>query len=209
MYRLITTKGCGSAIVEAAFALSGLPCEIDEIDYGQPGPEQDRLRALNPLGQVPTLVLPGGPAISESAAMLLHIADVAPDAGLAPPADAPERPFFLHWLMLINAAIYPTYTYGDDPAKWVGDEAAGKTLRERTDRHREMLWTHVESRISPDPWFLGERFSVLDLYTAVMTQWRPRGGWFEANTPKLQAIADRVRAMPELAAVWQRNFAVD
>jgi GST-like protein len=206
VYRLITTKGCGSTIVEAAFALSGLPYQIDEIDYAQPGPEQDRLKALNPLGQVPTLVLPGGPAISESAAMLLHIADVAPLAGLAPPIDAPERPHFFHWLMLINAAIYPTYTYGDDPVKWVGDEAAGKVLRERTDRHREMLWTHVENGISPAPWFLGERFSALDLYVGVMTRWRPRGGWFPANTPKLQAIADRVAALPALAEVWRRNF---
>ena len=206
MYRLITTRACGSAIVEAGFVLAGVPYGIDEIDYATPGPEQDRLKALNPLCQVPTLVLPDGRVLTESAAMLLHLADVAPESGLAPPADHPRRPEFLRWLVFIVAAIYPTYTYGDDPAKWVG-EAAGPALRESTDRHRERLWQYVESQIAPDPWFLGQTFSALDLYAAVMTRWRPRGAWFEANCPLLFSIQRRVAELPALEEVWQRNFA--
>jgi GST-like protein len=205
VYHLITTKGCGSAIVEAGLALSGLPHEIEEIDYAAAGSGQDRLRALNPLGQVPTLLLPDGSVMTESAAMLLHIADEAPNAGLVPAPGDESRPAFLRWLVFIVAAIYPTYTYGDEPAKWVG-EAAAPTLRERTDRHREDLWRYVEGQIAPDPWFLGSAFSALDLYVGVMTRWRPRGGWFDANTPKLTAIARRVADLPSLTGVWRRNF---
>lgn len=205
MYRLVTTKACGSAIVEAALALANLPYEVEEIDYGELGPAQDRLRALNPLCQVPTLVMPDGSVMTESAAMVLHIADRAPEAGLVPAADDPSRPAFLRWLIFMVAVIYPTYTYGDEPAKWVG-EAAGTALRASTDRHREAMWRYVHAQTAPSPWLLGDRFSALDLYVAVMSLWRPRGGWFEANTPKLVAIHERVAAMPELAAVWRRNF---
>jgi GST-like protein len=205
MYRLITTKGCGSTIVEAALTLARLPFEVEEIDYGEPGPAQDRLRALNPLCQVPTLLLPDGAVMTESAAMILHIADRAPEAGLVPGPDDPRRPAFLRWLIFMVAVIYPTYTYGDEPAKWVG-ETAGPALRDSTDRHREAMWRYVHEQTSPSPWLLGERFSALDLYVAVMTMWRPRGGWFEANTPKLAAIREGVAAMPELTQVWRRNF---
>ena len=56
------------------------------------------------------------------------------------------------------------------------------------------------------PWFLGERFSALDIYIGVMTRWRPKRGWFETETPRLFAIARRADGRPELADVWKRNF---
>ena len=135
-YHLIASKACGSMIVEAALALARLPHEVETIPYVEPGPQRDRLLALNPLGQVPTLILPDGRAMTESAAIFLHIADVAPQAGLVPALTDAARPMFLRWLEFIVAAIYPTFTYGDDPARWTGDEAAVKHLRQATDELR-------------------------------------------------------------------------
>jgi GST-like protein len=205
MFRLITTKGCGSAIIEAELTLAGLPYEIDEIDYTQPGPGLDRLKALNPLGQVPTLILPDGAVMTESAAMTLHIADLAPQAGLVPPVGHPARPAFLRWLLFFVAAIYPTFTYGDEPANWVPADAAD-ALRASTDRHREKLLEYLERQLAPAPWLLGETFSALDLYLAVMTKWRPREAWFVGHAPKLLGVRQRALKIPELAAVWARNF---
>ena len=104
-YTLLAAKGCGSVIVEAALALSGLPHRVEETPYDEPGPARDRLRALNPLGQVPVLLLPDGEVMTESAAMVLHLADRAPEAGLAPPPDDPTRPAFLRWLVFLVGAI--------------------------------------------------------------------------------------------------------
>lgn len=206
MYHLITTKGCGSAIVEAALELSGLPYEIEELDYETPGPERDRLRSINPLGQVPTLLLPSGGLMTESAAMVLHIADRCPEAGLAPPADDPSRPAFLRWLVFLVAAVYPTFTYGDDTSRWVDGETAGARLKATTNQRREDMWRYLETQLPPGPWVLGERFSALDLYVSVMTHWRPRRPWFAQHCPKLSRVALRVDAMHALAGVWVRNF---
>jgi GST-like protein len=56
------------------------------------------------------------------------------------------------------------------------------------------------------PWFLGARLSALDLYLAVMTNWRPRRAWFAAARPKLHAAALAAAAHPRLAACFARNF---
>lgn len=205
-YVLIASEGAGSAIVEAALELSGLPYRLDMIPYDEPGPDRDRLLALNPLGQFPTLILPDGRVMTESAAMILHIGDVAPETRLVPPLDAPERPAFLRWLAFLVAAIYPTFTYGDVPSRWVAGEAAQAELRATTDRHREQLWRYVESQIQPSPWFLGERFSGLDLYLGAMAAWRPRQAWFQTECPKVATAAEAARALPKLAEVWRRNF---
>jgi GST-like protein len=206
MYHLITTRGCGSAIVEAALALADLPYRVEEIDYDEPGPGQDRLRAINPLGQVPTMLLPDGALMTESAAMILHIADQRPQAGLAPLPDDSTRPAFLRWLIFLVSAIYPTFTYGDDPSRWVRGEEAGAMLKATTNRRREEMWRYLESQIEPTPWLLGDRFSALDIYASVMSHWRPRRPWFAEHCPKLTRIALQVDAKPQIAEVWQRNF---
>jgi GST-like protein len=204
-YRLIASKGTGSMIVESALALAGLPYEVEMVPYMEPGPQRDRLLKLNPLGQVPTLLLPDGRTMTESAAIILHLQDEAPKAGLVPGAKDAARPLFLRWLAFIVAAIYPTFTYGDDPSRWAGGEAAGKHLRQATDEHRKELWRYFAAQNPCRPWVLGEPFSALDLYVAVMSTWRPGPAWFRQETPALAAIAAQVAQLEPLGAVWKRN----
>ena len=202
---LLGCKGCGNAIVEAAFAVAGLPLDYEEVDYADDSPTRPRLLQFNPLGQVPTLVLPSGEVMTESLAILHYLDDQAPKAGLIPPKGDALRPVFYRWAVFLIAAVYPTYTYGDDPKKWVPDDVGSKCLRDSTDNHRKALWGQLEAE-AKGPWFLGERFSALDLYIAVMTRWRPGVLWFAKNTPKSVEIAKRATALPAVAPVIKKNF---
>lgn len=202
---LLGCKGCGSAIVEAAFALAGVPLDVEEVDYSEGSPTRERLLAVNPLAQVPALVLPDGRALTESLAILHYLDDLEPGATLIPPPGDATRVAFYRWSVFLVAAVYPTYTYGDDPKRWVANEEGARQLRDSTDRHRQALWLQLESAAGA-PWFLGERASALDLYLAVMTRWRPGLLWFAKNTPKVVAIAKRAAALDAVASVMQRNF---
>jgi GST-like protein len=202
---LLGCKGCGNAIVEAAFAVAGIPIDYEEVDYSPESPTRPRLLSLNPLGQVPTLVLPDGRVMTESLAIMHHVNDHAPKAQLIPPVGDPSRDTFYRWAVFLVAAIYPAFTYGDDPKKWVADGEGSKQLRESTDRHREALWKQLEGAAG-SPWFLGERFSALDLYLAFEVYWRPGRKWFDANTPKVMAIAKRAAALDAVAPVIAKSF---
>jgi GST-like protein len=103
------------------------------------------------------------------------------------------------------ASLYPTFTYGDDPSRYVSDEAAKKELRASTDAQREGMWRQVEGA-AVGPWFLGERLSAIDLYVWAMVRWRPRREWFTAEAPKLARIAAALDADPRMAGVKARNF---
>ena len=85
------------------------------------------------------------------------------------------------------------------------DANDGKQLRESTDRHRKLLWAQVEQAAGA-PWFLGERFSAIDLYVTVMSRWRPGRKWFAVEAPKLTVIALTGEALPKVAPVIGRNF---
>ena len=134
-----------------------------------------------------------------------YVDDLAPGADLVPPRGDAARTAFYRWAVFIVAALYPTFTYGDEPGKWVSGEGCAGT-RESTDRHREALWLQLEQAAGA-PWFLGERASALDLYLAVMTRWRPGAAWFAQRTPRIAQIAQRAAALDAVAPVIARNFA--
>jgi GST-like protein len=204
-YELIGSRGCGSAIIEAALRLAGLDMRITDVPYLKPGPGRDRLLRLNPLGQVPTLILPGGAVLTESAAMILHLNDAAPHANLAPSGGSFHRVRFFELLSRLTAAVYPTFTFGDDAARWTGQGEAAQRLRAATDERREMLWRNIEQQVG-EPHVLGEQLSALDLYVTVMTRWRPRRPWFDENCPRLAAVADQAAGHPQIRDVLHRHF---
>jgi GST-like protein len=184
----------------------GLPYQLKEVDdLFESAEARRRLAKVNPVAQLPTLVLPDGTVMTESAAITLHLADVTGSDELVPPVGDPTRPRFLRWLVFLVANIYPTFTYADDPARFVTGEAAQAAFRESVDAYARRLWGLVENEAA-GPWFLGERFSAMDIYIAVMTRWRPRRPWFAEHSPRLFAIALAAEAQPKLAEVWAWNF---
>jgi len=203
MYTLYARAGWGSVLTEAQLAWYGLPYRIEEVgDLFEDKNASGKLRAINPLMQLPTLLLPDGQVMTESAAITLHLAEVTGRDDLVPP---PPRPRFLRWLVFLVANIYPTFTYADVPARFVAGEEAQKSFEANVNAYALRLWGMMEKEAGA-PWFLGSRFTALDLFIAVMTKWRPRRPWFAANAPRLHAIAAATESLPRVAGVWRRNF---
>ena len=130
--------------------------------------------------------------MSESAAISLVLADLTGKDSLVPRSGAAERVAFLRWLVFLVANIYPTFTYADIPGRFVEVETARFPFVASVEAYRQRLWRQLE-REAGQPWFLGDRFSALDIYLDVMTRWGPKRPWFEAETPKVFAIAQRTR----------------
>ena len=165
-YKLYGRAGWGSAIVEAQLTWYGLPFTFEPVDDLIRSPDaRSKLEKVNPLAQVPTLVMPDGSVMSESAAITLLLADITGKDSLVPAPQAPERGKFLRWLVFFGAYIYPTFTYADDPARFVSVSTARDPFRAATDAYAQRLWRQVDSQAG-SPWFLGERFSALSTSTS-------------------------------------------
>jgi GST-like protein len=203
---LYGNPGWGSVLIEAQLEWLGFEYEYETVgNLFESAEGREKIARINPLAQVPTLVLEDGRVMTESAAITLYLADLTGRHDFVPPPDAPERLDFLRWLIFLVTNVYPTFTYADDPARFVPDPAARDGFRGAVDAYAQRLYGIVETAAGA-PWFLGRRFSALDIYVSVLTRWRPRRAWFREHAPKLSAIATRVDALPELNAVWIRNF---
>ena len=199
-------RGWGSVLIEAQLDWYGQDYVFREVgDLFKSAEARRKLAELNPVSQVPTLVMADGTVVTESAAITLYLAELNGDDSLVPAAGSSERLAFLRWLVFIVANIYPTYTYGDDPARFVSGPEAQKDFRQHVDDYRARMYTVFEDQAAA-PWFLGERFSAIDIYVCTLTRWEPGREWFEAHAPKLCGIAAATREIDALRGAWQRNF---
>lgn len=205
---LFGALGGGSAIVEAVLTLAGEPYELIAMEWGEFDAPDGNFARINAMREIPALKLSDGTLLTESAAICLWLADRHPESALAPIPSAAERASFLRWLVWLVASVYPTFTYGDHPERFVADTAGAEALRQATDDRRQALWRHMEASLPFDPWAMGGQMTLIDIYIAAMTRWRPRRDWFKEHCPKLYAVAERVDALPELDAIWRKNFGV-
>jgi glutathione S-transferase len=157
------------------------------------------------MAQVPVLVLPDGRVMTESAAILIHLADSFPGAALAPaPGDA-GRPDYLRWMIFIAANLYKTDLRIYYPARYCDDAQAAGAVKAAAGRQLVREWEIYADALGEKPFMLGERLSAVDIYAALQATWHPDVPALFAKHPNIKAMCQRVTARPSVAKVWARH----
>lgn len=193
--------GSGSLAVEAALTLIGAPFRTVEIKARARMGED-----FNPLGQSPALRLATGELMTESAPILIWLAEAFPAARLGPAAGSADRPRFLRWMGFVASAIYALYWVRDEPARVTKDAGAQAEVKARLNARIAECWGVMEAGLMPGRYLLGEDLTVLDLYVAVVSRWTPRRALHETIAPRLGEVVRRVEADARLVDLWARRF---
>jgi len=200
-------QGSGSVPVEAALTLIGAPYRVIERRVWEDAAAAEEMAKVNPQRQVPALVLPSGELMTESLAILVHLADSHPAAGLSPALDSPLRPRFLRWMSYIATQVYALYWIRDDVTRLAADEAHGEVIMDRTRQRILDCWRMMDAQVKPAGRFmLGDEIGVLDLYLAVASRWGPRRKGFYAAAPGLAPVVRVVDSDPRLADFWPERM---
>ena len=205
-YIVYGAPGSGSVPVEAALTLVGAQYEVIGETIQRDVARNPDVGKVNPLGQVPALVLPNGDAMTESAAILIYLADRYPEARLAPEPTDRLRPAFLRWMAYVSSAIYGLAWVRGDPMRLVADARQKEVVLDRIADRRADCWRLMDQQIAPGRFILGDALGVLDLYVATVSRWSPRRTRFYREAPKMAEIVRRVDAEPRLAEFWESRF---
>ena len=127
-YTLYNRPGSGGFVVEAALTLAEAPFELVELDSKAGTPLPESFRETSPWGQLPVLLLPDGSAMTETSAILVHLALAFPEKRLAPPPGAPAHAAFLRWTVFANVNLYEAVIRRGYPFRFT-DDAGGHTTR--------------------------------------------------------------------------------
>ena len=106
-FTLYGDLGSGALSAEAALAEAGAPYSFEMVSLDKGEQKSPEFFAINPSGKIPALRLSEGQIVTESAAILLTLADHFPQARLLPPQGSLARAQAYRWLAFMAGEIYP------------------------------------------------------------------------------------------------------
>jgi len=209
VYTLYGKTGSGSAAIEAALTLTRQPFRIVETATWEQNDAYAELLAVNPLGQIPTLVLDDGTALSESAAILIHLGTVHDDSTLLP-RDLSARAQAVRGLVYIAANCYAAISIIDYPERWCenadGDEKVQERIRAGTRMRLHRHWELFADVFPARPYLSGQDPGALDLLAAVVSKWSGSRQHLQRHRPAFFDTLLRIDAHPDVAPVFARNW---
>ena len=205
---LYGSPGSGSAAVEMGLRAAGLEYRIVRASTWEPGPGLEELRRVNPLGQIPTLVEPDGSVLTESAAILIHLALAHPDAALLP-ADQAARARALRGLVYLAANCYSAISVCDYPERWTTstDDEARERVRQAARANLHRSWEIFADEYVDDAALAVENPGALAFLAVVVSQWSGARDHLAKTHPAFRTIIDRLEQHPRLAAVLAEHRA--
>lgn len=196
MLKLYYAPGACSISPHIALREAAVPFELVLVDFakGRATADGKTLAAVNPKNQVPALALDDGQVLTEGAAMVQYIADLAPDKALAPPATSFARVRLQEWLNFIATELHKGLGPLFSPT---ASEELKKATRERIGGKLEF----VAQALASSPYLMGDEFTVADGYLLyILRTWRRFDG---KVSPVVEDYAARVAARPAVRAALQ------
>jgi glutathione S-transferase len=205
MYKLYARKGAGSAAVEALLAVLGVAHEIVQVDKSDDGTLPDWFKAINPRAEIPALELSDGSVMTESAAMMIHLADAHPEAGLSPAVGTSARAQYLRWMLYMASATYTSDLRMYYPHRYSTDPTAAEAIKAKAVIDLVRDFDIFAAEMGKGPFILGEKMSAADIYTAMLLTWSNDVNALFAKHVKLKQLYDAVAAVPAIRKAWDRN----
>src|SRR5260221_2420148 len=131
MFKLFARPGAGSAAIEAMLHATAQDFTIEDVERLPDGSIPADFYLISPRGEVPTLILPDDTMMTESAAIMIYLADSFPSVGLAPSITSSLRPRFLRWMLFLATTIYPGDLHFLYPLHYTTDQTGTFGIKEK------------------------------------------------------------------------------
>lgn len=205
MYRLYGNSGMANLAPHMALEAIGAPYEMIRIDTEAKQHQGAEYLSLNPTGRVPTLV-DGDQPIFETAAILLHLADRHPTAGLLPPVGTLARALAYQWLIHLTNSVQVAYLSYYYPERQVASPAHADSAKQAAEYRLNELFDTIETALKGREWLSGDNPGVVDFMLLMMVRWgRNFAGRPPRTLPNLGAHAARTAALSHVARAFEQE----
>ena len=171
----------------ALFEELGVDYDLHVLNLKNGEQREPAYLAINPMGKVPA-IRHGDALITEQPAVFIYLADLYPEAKLAPPLGDPLRGPYLRWLVYYGSCFEPAVV-----DKSMQREPAPPSTCGYGD-YDTMLKTLVD-QLEKGPWLLGDTFSAADVLWGTALNWTTMFK-LVPELPVIRAYIDRVLARP-------------
>ena len=204
MLTLYGATGAGSVAPQALLVHLDIAHQLALIDLDADEHHSAEFLAINPRGQIPTLVLEDGTVLTESLAIMLHIADMRPHSGLMPAAGSSQRALAWRWLAFCATNVYEgllrmlypdKYTTGEDHAAVV----------DSADQYLHQAFGILDQSISPSGCLVGDKPASVEIYLAMLLTWYEHPQRLFGEYPGLERLLRATLALDGVGTVFSDN----
>ncbi len=185
---------------------AGARYELVKVDRTTDAHKSADYLRLNPSGRIPTLV-DGDLVLFETAAICLYIADRYPESALAPLPGTAERAVLHKWLFYLASTIQPELLVYHYPQRYAaeGDDAGAAAVKAGAEARSKEMFQVMDEAVGRQPFLLGQTFTLLDPYLAMLCRWARHFDVAPRHLPHLGPYLDGVLAHASVARALQRE----
>jgi glutathione S-transferase len=177
---------------------AGVPVDLVKVDIGTHRLDDGTdFYTVNPRGYVPALQLDDGTLLTEVAAIVQYLGDLAPASGVVPPAGTLQRVHLQEWLTYIGTELHKAFS------PWLWHKETAESTRQAVKQHLAVRFAELDRLLSQQAYLLGEHFSVADAYAFAIVNWSHFLMLSLKPYPALTAYMARVAARPQVMAAMQ------
>jgi glutathione S-transferase len=169
-----------SMAVHMALAEADVPYTLAEVEEDAAGHRPAAYLALNPWAQVPTLE-DGDQVLTEAAAIVLHVADRFPEAGLGAAVGTPGRSELYGWLAYLSTTVQTAYMRWFYPERFTTDASTASGIRVAAEAELDRHFDWIDAELGARHWLIAGGRTCADLYLFMLTYW---GGHGLARPPR-------------------------
>lgn len=177
----------------------GVPYRLHVLNMKTGEQRQPDYLTINPMGKVPA-IRHGDALVTEQAAVYLYLADLFPEAGLAPALSDPSRAAYLRWLVYYGSCFEPAMM-----DKHLKREPASPNETPYSS-YDDMLAT-IEQALIPGPYLTGETLTAADLLWGIALSWTMMFG-LVPERPVFRAYVERITSRPAFQKVAAEDAAL-
>lgn len=144
---------------------------------------------INAKNYVPALVAANSQLLTEVSAILQYLADLRPEAKLAPAPASWERARLVEWLNFLGSELHKFYS------PWLFHPEVGDIAQDYARGKIASRYGLVEQQLAGRDYLLGA-FSVADAYLFVMVNWAAFAKTPLEDFPNIRAWLERMNARP-------------
>lgn len=153
--------------------------------------------SINPRGYVPALRLDDGTLLTEVAAIVQYLGDLAPESGIVPPAGTMGRVHLQEWLTFVSSELHKVFS------PWLWHKETAESTRQEVKARLAVRFAELDRLLTQQDYLLGTAFTVADGYAFAILNWsRPLAVNLQPY-PSLRAYIARVAARPEVIQALQ------
>ncbi len=179
--------------------------ELIEVDADRGEHRTADYRHIHPLGLIPTLRLPDGRPVFESAAIVMFLADRFPASGLAPATGEADRALYNQWMSYFADSLYPTYNRYYHPHRFSVEEGDADRIRERCGELLVEQWKIVDDALQGRNYLVGDACTAADIYMHMVSTWDKDPRALAARCPNITRVAATVARRPSVSHAMSKH----